>query len=383
VTSTSGGYSVPVPQDGNYSITFSVSGSADVHLPAAVTFGNNFKLDRALTYTPPVITGSDKPAVNQNNTYFFSSVPGAAGYQWKQESLTPATAVEGAENGLANVTAVTSPGYSVIDSNVRASGAHSFHMAHPASSNSPPVDQILRLNPTFQAGPTAVLVFASRLGRATPDEVAHAQVSTDDGQSWQDVWTQAGTGDAGETDFTAQSVDLAAYAGMDLQVRFVYSVNGSFFPQTFIGVGLYLDNIGWQGVDLVGGEMVQDIASGSSFVFSPAQAVSYGLSVRAQLPGRFLPWGPGRTVTAQVGSLSTPTVQISTAHLLPNASLEIDFSVANPGSGVYGVQSTSALGGAWADEPGASVQSISGAANLRAVLPVGSEPKRFFRIVAK
>ena len=40
------------------------------------------------------------------------------------------TLVEGAENGYGNVTVVSSPGYSVITTDLAASGTHSFNLAH-------------------------------------------------------------------------------------------------------------------------------------------------------------------------------------------------------------------------------------------------------------
>jgi hypothetical protein len=383
VTATSGGYSIPVPGNGNYTVTFAVGGLSNMQVPATVSGGVNVKLDHSLPYAPPSISGADKPAVNQNNVYFFTSVGGATGYQWKLDSLVPATAVEGAENGLGNVTVVASPGYSVLDSTIRASGNDSFHLAHPGASNAPPVDQILTLNPTFRAGPTATLLFASRLGWATPQEIAHAQISADGGQSWQDVWTQAGTGTAGETGFTTRTVNLSTYAGQDLKVRFVYSVAGSFFPQTDPGVGFYIDNISWQGADQVVKETITDLGTDGSFTFVPPQAGDFGLSVRPKAPGRLLPWGPTKSVTAQVGTLPTPSVQITAVRLVSGTQMQIDFAVTNSGAGVYITQSAPDLKGPWIIESGASVQSLSGNASYRVSLASGSAPRRFFRIAAQ
>src|SRR5262249_7877919 len=118
-------------------------------------------------YLPPVISGPDRPALNQPNSYTFSSVPLAEGYQWMQTQLVPYTLVEGAENGLANVTTNTSPGYPVIQTTVKASGTAAFHLAHP----SPPVPQLLTLNRSLLVKTNSQLTFKSRLAFSASDEV--------------------------------------------------------------------------------------------------------------------------------------------------------------------------------------------------------------------
>lgn len=66
--------------------------------------------------------------------------------------------------------------------------------------------------------------FQSRLGYATSDQVATVQLSTDGGVSWPvAVYSQPGTGDAGESVFSLREVDLGAgYAGQQVRVRFYY-----------------------------------------------------------------------------------------------------------------------------------------------------------------
>jgi hypothetical protein len=384
VTANSGGYSLPVPGAGTYPVTFTISGLAPAPMSATVVGSDNLKLDYHLAYSAPTISGPDKPAVNLNNSYSFTPVGGATSYQWKQDVLTPAPAiVDGAENGLANVTAMTSPGYSVLDSTIKASGNFSFHLAHPASTNAPPVDQFLTLNPTFRASSTTLLQFASLLGWATTQQVAHAQVSIDGGQTWKDVWSQAGLGSAGEQTFTTHSISLAALAGQSFQLRFAYTVGGSFFTQTDPGVGFYIDNIGFSNASVLTGEAIADISSGTSFGFAPGQVGSYSLAVRPKITARVLPWGPDKVVTAQIGSTPGTSVKISSALRLPDGRLQIQFAVTNPSSGSYGAQAATDPTGPWADDTSASIQVVQGNTTFDALVSPGAVTRRFYRIVSK
>src|SRR5437870_9780347 len=52
---------------------------------------------------------------------------------------------------------------------------------------------------------------------------AKVQISVNQGQSWQDVYSQAGTGGGGETSFTNRTIPLAGFAAKSIQVRFSYN----------------------------------------------------------------------------------------------------------------------------------------------------------------
>src|SRR5262249_30669721 len=161
-------------------------------------------------------------------------VGGATNYQWQESQLQPYTLVEGAENGLGNVTTLSSSGYDVLASDLTESGTYSFHLAQPDTSS-----QSLTLNAVVQPTSSSHLTFAKLLGWATAGQVAHAQVSSDGGARWVDVWRQTGTDGVGEQNFSTISVPLTSYAGETIQIRFVYDYSGgSYFNQTSTGVGL-------------------------------------------------------------------------------------------------------------------------------------------------
>src|SRR5207244_1134617 len=94
----------------------------------------------------------------------------------------------GAENGLTDFTTDTSSGYDVVVSSPRASGAFAFHLAHL----DPAADQKLTLMRVLLPGANGQMQFKSRLGVASSTQVAKVQLSVDQGNSWQDVYTQPG-----------------------------------------------------------------------------------------------------------------------------------------------------------------------------------------------
>ena len=253
----------------------------------------------------PIITGDEQLAVNQNYTYNFNSVPGASNYQLLQAHRQPITQVADAENGLGPLVAAVS-NYEVLATDIKADGSASFHLAHPA----PPSEQILRWDQTLLVNETSELHFSSRLGLSSPAQVAKVQVSTDNGQSWQDVFTQPGTqsgftSSLGEERFNQKIIPLAEFAGQAIQVRFnyTYSCCDNFYPQTESGIGWYIDNIAFTATEELTEPTIIDLAAEPTFVFNPSQAGDYALQVRAMLYNQYpLEWGPTKLVTAQLGT---------------------------------------------------------------------------------
>ena len=77
------------------------------------------------------------------------------------------------------------------------SGSFAFHLAHP----DPPGNQILTYTRQLLPGGSGQMQFKSRLGWAGSAQAAKAQVSSDQGVSWQDVFSQIGSDGAGEATF--------------------------------------------------------------------------------------------------------------------------------------------------------------------------------------
>jgi hypothetical protein len=374
ITANSGGYAVPVTTNGTYAMTFTASGLTN-QTTGRVTNLYNVKVDYVPAYSAPVISGPNPAALTNNNTYSFTPVGAATNYQCAITRLSPYTAVEGAENGTNYVTIVSSPGYSVFASDVKASGSYSFHFCHPTNTAA----QLLTFNTIFLPRTNCHLVFSKRLGYATSSQIAHAQISTNNGVAWQDVWSQAGSGGSGESSFSRITNSLGAFAGVTTKIRFVYDyTSGGYYPQTSTGVGLYLDDIAVTNADQAQNPVTNNIPAGNSFVFFPTNTGDYLLCVCAQLLGRTLPWGPG--IRVSVSNLPPMTIQFAGQPARSGNQFQANFNVANYRSGTpFLLLKTSDLGGSWTTDTVATVQTIVSNTQFR-VTTTNSTNRAFFRI---
>jgi hypothetical protein len=378
VTANSGGYAVPVPGDGQYTVTFTANSLATSVQTATVSSARNVKVNYVPAYSPPVISGPDAAGTNQYNLYTFTPVGAATGYQWEQAQLSPFTLVEGAENGLGNVISNTTPVYPVIQTAVKASGTSAFHLAHP----SPAEPQLLTVNRSLLANASSQLTFKSRLGTAAADQVARVQVSADQGQTWQDVYSQPGAGIGGETSFVTRNVSLAAFAGKTIMVRFNYDFSsGSFFGQTSSGVGWYIDDISFTNVEELSGIAVADVPNGTSFAFVPLAIGKYSLRVRAQIMTRTLDWGPAKFVNAA----NVPTVmslRFTDRPSLSGTEVQMDFDVTNYRTGaMFQLQKANSPSGPWSTDNSASIQTIVPNTQFRAITSTGGANQTLYRLV--
>jgi len=374
ITANSGGYAVPLTTNGNYTLTFSGPGFTPTQQVVTVSGLANLKVDFVPAYSPPVLSGPNPAALNQSNAYSFNPVGGATNYQWMQTFLAPYTYVEGAENGLTNVTVISAGTYPVITNTFAASGNYCFHLAQPDAAS-----QYITLNPTLIAATNSQLTFAKRLGVATSSQVAHAQISTNGGGSWIDLWVEAGGG-AEDNSFVRITNSLASYAGLPARFQFAYVFNGgSYYPQTDATVGLYLDDIAFSNTEQAQSPVTNSI-SGGPLVFVPANAGVYQLSVRAWLPGRALPWGPATQVTAS--NLPPVTVQFAGSPSRSGARVQALFNVGNYRNGLSLVVLTAPdPGGPWTTDSQASVQTVISNSQFR-LTTTNAGSRAYYRIRA-
>ncbi len=371
VTADSGGYAVPVPGNGAYTVAFTVPGLSTQRV-VTVSSSNNVKVDFVPQYLPPIISGPNPAGLNVSNGYTFTLVGGATAYDYRFSPLSAYTLVEGAENGLSNVIATTSAGYNVITNGIAASGTYSFHLAHSA-----PVPQTLTLKASIRPSGSSQLSFAKRLGWASTTQIARAQISTNNGISWVNLWGQAGTNGSGEPSFTTTNISLAAYAGIFSQFQFVYDVSGSYYSQTSAGVGLYLDNIAISSADQALGFTTNAVSSGNTFALTPTATNSLVMNVRARINTRTLDWGP---------SLSVPvTTPPPSLHLLSptlaGSQVQVDFTVVNYRSGMtFQLWKTTDPSGAWSQDGSAVLSTISAGARYRETTTTVGTNRWFYRI---
>jgi hypothetical protein len=375
ITANSGGYSVPVSADGTYTVTFSGPNLPLTTRSVTVSGGLNAKLDWIPTYAPPVLSGPATVTVGRPNNYSFNAVGAASGYQWKQARRVSLTAVEGAENGLNNVTVSLSTNYSGIQSAVRASGNFAFQLVHPQ-----PVDQTLTLNWSVRAGTNAQLAFSSRLGWATPSQIARVQATTNSGVSWIELWSRAGDNAAGQSAFARVTLPLSQFTGREIAVRFLYDhTGGSYYYQTGSGMGWYIDDIGFSDCEQLVSAQVADVAA-TSFSFVPSEPASYSLRVRARVGGGYLDWGPAALPSA---STTTISVRISTPPAIANNRATFNFNVLTGTPATFTVEASPGPFGPWAQDVSAIITPIVAGSQYRANCATSPSGRCFYRVVAR
>ncbi len=341
VTSQSGGYSIPVLSgDGDYNLTFQGSNLTDYTPTATVSGNEKVKQDWTPLYVPPDIIPPGGVYVNEDNAIAFNQTGGATAYIAREAELGPGTWVEGAEDGGANVTIQQSGTYDVIQSDVKYAGTYAYHLCHPDGI----ADEIITLDRLILPSGTSDLVFQSRLGYATSDQHAIAEVSTDGGTTWTQVYFQAGDGGSGESSFNQRAVSLAAYDGKELRVRFIYSFGGSsYYNQTSAGVGWYLDDIQVTNSNTIENSVETEIAD-TPYIFHPTEEMDYLLQVRAKNVNRLFPYADAVIVSPVTGIILEP---VSTA---PSGSLlEVRFRVTNGPASSLLMQEAPAPDGPWTD----------------------------------
>jgi hypothetical protein len=376
LTPASGGYAIPVTTNGTYRIHFSAPGLSH-EATATVAAQANVKVDFVPLYTPPQPAGPDVAALTNDNRYLCGTVGGATNYQWETSRLLSGTFQEGAEGDLGQVSFNFSPGYNPRVTDRVSSGTYAFHFAHPT----PPSAQVLELTPVFWVRSNAQVRFASRLGWATTNQVARVQISIDGGRSWSDLWSRAGTGTSGDPVFGTVTLGLAAFAGHAVRLRFAYDyLGGTYYYQTSSDVGWLLDDILLTGADRVQLVAVQETGEAPAFVFRPDQAGAYLLRVRAQLPGRWLPWGPVREV--QVQPLPPMLLRFEGRPAVAAGRFEVNFRVTHPRTGViYRLWSATTPQGPWSEVTNAVFGMVSGPDLWKVSAPTGAA-RAFYRLSA-
>ncbi len=277
-------------------------------------------------YVAPVVTGPDRPSLNQNTTYNFNPVPDATGYQWRSSKLTPLTLTDGAEAGAVNFTAANIAGGLVpVDNTIKATGNAGFRFkaAFP--------QQLLTFNRVLLANAGSQITFKSRFIRLQ-SLAARVEVSSDGGKVWTAAFDQAGT-EAEEPGFTDKVVPLGAFAGRQIQVRFSLTYLGG-MVFNFDPTGWYFDDITFVNLHEVAAPIVSAVAAGTSFAFNPTEQSEFDLSVRPQFLGRYAgEWGPPKRVsTASTAAPTAPVIATQPQGQTVAAGANVTFTVSAQGT---------------------------------------------------
>ncbi|MCC5849639.1 MAG: hypothetical protein JJU29_16270 [Verrucomicrobia bacterium] len=347
-TAPSGGYALPMPASaGTRQVTFS-DGLHSESFSVAFPGGENVKVDLVMPYAPPVISGSATPAVGLSNVYEFTPVLGATAYEVQLQSREPFPTDNPSPSGLSENMIVAVSGYTPLSDGVKHSGTHAYHLVHPV-----PETQRLTYSHAFVVSDDASMSFQSRLGWASQTQIARVLISVNDGNSWTEIYAQAGSGTGGETGFTPREIDLDAYAGEEVRLAFSYEVQGSYFPQTSNGVGWYIDQVEFTNLLKIESLDTVSLDPGESFVYTPDEENSLWIQVQPFNHGTAWPPGPAMELT---GVPPTPyqtwAADVETSQSLPPGTLSQapfgDYSqdgTANLMAFVLGLDPTASLDG--------------------------------------
>lgn len=299
VTTTSGGYAVPVPT-ANANRTVSFTGLAANHSADAVIANQaNVKVDFKPTYVAPIPSGPAQAYVAAATSFNFPAVLGATSYEF--QALKAVAAANDPADNLTRVTRSTSAGYTPRSTSIKNTGSAAYWLTHPAVAYT---SEVLTYNESFMVRPGAKLSFRSRLRIATTNQVAKVQVSPNGGQSWEDVYHQSGATiddenvHQGESSFQLRHVSLAAYEGQQILIRFNYDIGGGLlFPGTQDYLGWYIDDVVFTGLMDASDAEVRAVGGGQTqFDFVADEPGDYLISVRPMISGKAWPFGPPASI---------------------------------------------------------------------------------------
>ncbi|MDX1953551.1 MAG: carboxypeptidase regulatory-like domain-containing protein [Verrucomicrobiota bacterium] len=385
ITTASGGYTVPITTNGSYLVTFSGAGFSSVQRSVSVSNLQNVKVDFIPTLQVASISGSATPSIGQANPYQIRLIGGATEYDWlAYENM--ALESEGAENGLANVdtNVVAAPGVQVIATDYKASGNASFYLYHL---NPGAVPQTITFQDEFLLSANSQVTFQSMLRFALEAQVARMEIQRDEGKPWETVWSLQGNNIWANSTFQQQRpppaftnmvVDLSAFAGELVKIRFNYDLGtGNYFglQQNIFEIGWHIDDITFSNIKKFNAHSGGTTTS-NSFSFIPSIDQEYVLKARPVVGPHVYGFGPLLTVNSQP---APPTVRIDSIAALNGNEIELVFDLGSGSVNDLLIETTANLSQGWTTLSGTPRSVGSNRFRLVVSGPNG-EGAAFFRI---
>jgi hypothetical protein len=332
-------------------------------------------------YVATTISGPARPSVNTSNNYtcVAPDSPGVTGYQWIISQSISGNLFDGAEAGLTNFTATTTPGYSPVTNGLSAGGEYSFHLAQPEINNANPSDQTLQLNRVLLPATNTQVSFESLLGLATSNQIAEVQVSTDGGGTWQNIHAQAGTG-APQSSYSAVTLSLSNYSATPVLLRFNYHfvAPGSYYYQTDVNppFGWFIDNVLITNVSQLVNFSTNTTAS-TNFAFVPSQPGNFNLQAQPVLFNQFpLAAGPITQVTAVSNAVA---MIVLGEPVIANGQVRLAFTLGGAPVATFHLLQTGQLAAGWATNASAVLTTNVAGSSYTFTTAVGPG-QRFYRV---
>ncbi|MGD7654074.1 MAG: CAP domain-containing protein [Verrucomicrobiales bacterium] len=249
-------------------------------------------------------------------TYGFTPVSGvgADGYEVGVAAKTVATWTEGAEESPEpEILDGTNAGYELrvnlspaYGSAGNYAGSRVFHLTILSYSD---MEDTFEIDRDIIPSATSVLEFYELFRWVTTTTRLGAEVSTDGGGSWTEVWGKNGNGATNSngwvTSWTRREVSLAAYEGMPIRVRFRLSATGGAYTYTGNNFGVFVDEVSVSDGLELGSQIITALSGrASSFVLDDETAGAaleagdeYVVRLRTVLGGKTFGFGDPLEVT--------------------------------------------------------------------------------------
>lgn len=237
---------------------------------------------------------------------------GAEKYEVAVGQVNVGNWLEGAEDSPApEVVASITGGYSLrtnllaqSGSPGTAAGSKVFHLAFPSFS-----EQGFEIDRDILPSASSALIFSNLFRYSTTVNRLSAEVSTNSGVTWTEVWGRNGVGGGDpsywDTSWQAGGAALGGYQGTPTRIRFIFRHNGSAFINAGNGYGCFLDNVQVTASQELESPTITDVGTSSNFTLNAASAggalvegQQYYLRVRPTLGCKAFPFSESLYVTA-------------------------------------------------------------------------------------
>lgn len=257
-----------------------------------------------------IIAGTDTPPTS-GASYTFNSIAQADQYELKVATGSTASWTEGAEDATASqVVEGVSPGYALRQANLVRTGTKAFQLTYPSGVFD---DQSFELARDIVPTASSQLQFYDRARFTVTTCTLRAQVSADNGSTWTTVFSRNGVGLSSanwDANWISRSVNLAAYAGQVVRLRFIMQRNGGSVTQgTSANSGFFADDVTvTNATQLVNATTTSLAGNATSFQLNATTAgsalvanTSYYMRIRPSVGTRWFGYGAAKVVNAFSG----------------------------------------------------------------------------------
>ena len=304
----------PASINGDTAYHVTVSGIQGAGVPSSYSYTVTV-FDPDVLNDSVTISGTGTPDITGAN-YTFNSIPGVDALNLQVSTGSTAGWTEGAEDApVPQIQPATTGTYALRQSAVKQTGAKAFQLTFPEFS-----DQSFQITRSIIATGSSNLVFNECFHFVTAISRLSAEVSTDNGITWTEVWGRNGSGSwNGISVFNSHSISLAGYAGTPVVVRFIFRPGNSAYIGQDTAVGIFLDDISvTNATELVNITSTNLSGSATSFTLNAVTAgtsltpdTSYYLRIRPSIGLRWYGFGPIKIVKTNASAPVTGSLQVS------------------------------------------------------------------------